>query len=300
MFETGHARETETYADLRNRALRALARDEIQKAEKLSEWAYNEARLSNNSELMERAYCNRAMVANINGDASRFIRGLRTIVSQSQDPGSRYLAAYNLAGVFQDQRLNRKARFYAEVAFQQAEGVEDPMIAAAAHMLGLLWLADSRFQRAQKWIETSLEILELSEASQIMAMKKSTLGYCLALMNQPGPALAVLESSVGAITHSPCRLYEANTRLNFGFSLLEMGQVEWAADQALLALEAVRQGPTRKYALFLLGESLAYLHRPKAARAAFQQLQQEFFPGVAGLADELLANRIHGVISWLA
>ena len=301
MLETRHASENDTYGQLRSRAVAALVCGEVDRAEKLFEWAHTEARRSRDPVLVERAFCNRCMVANVRCEATRFIPDLRKIVSESDDPEARYLAAYNLANAFGEERLNRKARFYAEIALQEAGRLESRHLAAgASYALGLLWLGDSRLQRAQRWIEKSMELLECEAESPTLALEGSSLGYCLTLMRQPRRALNLLENGVDTISRSRSRLYESYARLNFGFALLEMGEAEGAGAQAHQVLESGCQHHERKYSLYLAGEALACLDRLRPAREAFRILQEEFFPGIPDLADELLTHRTHGVISWLA
>ncbi len=298
-IETGS--EPASYAMLRSRARRALDRAESKKAEKLFEWALVEARRRGDPALQERAYCNLIMAANTAGAGDRHIPGARAILKQSLDPETRFLAAYNLAFAFDNNGARRKARFYAQLAWRQAEELGDPAAGgAAAYQLGKLWLGDSRLQRAQRWIETSIELLSRLSDSQDHALGNSTLGYCLALQQQPTRALALLEASAEAVTRTGCRLYEPSVRLNFGFALLEMTDFERAGGQAERVLSLPVSPSQRKYALYLAGEALSILGHRDQARERFGQLQQEFYPQLPSLADELAANCTHGFIGWLA
>lgn len=302
MLETGHSGENGTYDQLKSRAMRALDRGEVGKAGKLYEWAYTEATRRGDPALIDRAFCNLSMVANVRCEGARFIPGLRDVAGRSDDPETRCLAAHNLAYILsEDSRSHRKARFYAELALHNAEHLESaPMAAAATHLYGLLWLMDSELQRAQRWLERSMELLEPEVDPPTLAMEGSNLGYCLTLMHQYRRALALLETGVDTISRARCGLYENVARLNLGFSLLEMGEIEWAAAQARKVLENGSDREVRKYALYLSGEALANLDRPRQAREAFRLLQDEYFPGIPTLADELVAHRTSGVISWLA
>ncbi len=301
--ETNIERQSDpgSYATLKRRARRALDQAEFQKAEKLFEWAYVEATRRHDTALQERAYCNLTMAANASGSADRFLAGTRAILANSADPETRFLAAYNLAFVFDHRGARRKARFYAQVACRQAGALDDTLpAAAAAYNLGRLWLGESRLQLAQGSIEASLELLDERSDADNHALESSTLGYCLTLLRQRRRALALLETSTEAITRAGCRLYEPPVRLNFGFALLEMADVERANHQAERALSLLCGSFDRKYALYLSGETSSILGHAGAARERFSQLQQEFYPQMPTLADELVANRTHGFISWLA
>ncbi len=289
------------YATLQRRARRALDQAELQKAAKLFEWAYVEARRQGDPALEERAYCNMALSAVTTGSATRYLGGLKTIAGGSEDPETRFLAAYDLATVFDNSSDRQEARFYAEIARQLAATSSDPFPrAAASYLLGKLWLGDCRLQPAQRSIEDSIELLDRRGDAQNYALENSTLGYCLMLMGQPVRALTLLEASLRAITGAGSRLYEPAARLNLGFALLEAEDFEGAHLQAEDAL-ALPCGPLdRKYALYLAGETANYLGEFDLAGDRFRRLQEEFFPEMPSLAGELLANPIHGAISWLA
>ncbi len=290
-----------SYATLRDRARQALDRAEYKKAEKLFEWAYVEATRRRDPALQERAYCNLTVAAHATGSAERYLAGIRAILGTGTDRMARFLAAYNLAFVFEHHTARRKARFYAQVACQQAAALDDTLpAAAAAYNLGRLWLGESRLERAQRSIETSIELLDERSDALNHALETSTLGYCLALMGQKRRALALLEASVAAITRAGYRLYEPAVHLNFGFALLEMADFERAHHHAERALEVPCDRPDRKHALYLSGEAASILGRRVTARERFGQLQDEFYPQIPNLADELAANPTYGFICWLA
>ncbi len=301
--EVNFERESEpaAYALLRDRARRALEAAEHKKAEKLFEWALVAAQRQGDAALQERAFCNLIMAANVAGAADRYVPGARAILGQSTGPGTRFLAAYNLSLVFDCQGVRRKARFYAQVAGRLAEELGDPAAGGTvAHHLGKLWLGESRLQEAQRAFETSIELLDRLADAPDHPLGDSTLGYCLALQRQFGRALALLESSVEAVTRSGCRLYEPAVRLNFGFALLEMEDFERADDQATRALSLTGSRLQRKYTLYLAGETASALGHRELARERFAQLQQEFYPQWPSLADELAANSTLGFVGWLA
>ncbi len=293
--------EPVSYARLRSRARRALDRGEYKKAKKLFEWALVEARRQGDTPLQERAYCNLIMAANAAGTADRHIPGARVILGQSADPEARFLAAYNLAVAFDTGGVRSKARFYAQIAGQQAEELGDPVAGGGvAYLLGKLWLGDSRLGRAQRSIERSIELLSQGSGTRDHALENSTLGYCLALRREPARALALLESSARAINRTGCRLYEPVVRLNCGYALLEMEDFERAGDQGERVLRLPGSPIQRKYALYLSGEASSTLGYRDLARERFGQLQDEFYPQLTTLADELAANCTHGFIGWLA
>ena len=292
---------SDSYAALKNRAWQALDRAEFKKAEKLFEWAYVEAGRRNDTALQERALCNMAAVAIPAGSGARYLGEIRAILGRSSDPETRFLAAYNLAFLFELKGALRKALFYAQIAGHQATALEDTLPAAAAsYSLGKLWLGESRLQRAQRSIETSIELLDERSERHNHALETSTLGYCLALLGKTRRALALLESSTAAIADLDCRLYEPAARLNFGFALLEMNELERSHHQAERVVSLPCGPLDRKYALYLSGETASMLGRPGVARERFGKLQDEFYPQIPNLAAELAANHTHGFISWLA
>lgn len=305
MFQTRDAIQQESrsdsYAALKNRAWQALDRAEFKKAEKLFEWAYVEAERRHDTALQERALCNMAAAAIPAGTGARYLGEIRAILGRSADPETRFLAAYNLAFFFELKGALKKALFYAQIAGRQAAALEDTLpAAAAAYSQGKLWLGESRLQQAQRSIETSIELLDERSERRNHALETSTLGYCLALLGKKRRALALLESSTAAIADLACRLYEPAARLNFGFALLEMDELESAHRQAERALGLPCSPGDRKYALYLSGETASMLGQLDTAQEQFGQLQEEFYPQLPDLACELASNHTHGFISWLA
>ncbi len=289
------------YSALNGRARRALARAEFRKAEKLFEWAYVEARRRGAPGLEERAFCNRAVAAATNGSIERYLPGMRAILARSPERENRFLAAYDLAMILETGGFRDQARFFARIAVQLAADLDQPLNASAAlFQLGKLRLGDSRLQRAQRAIEEAIRLLGPEADPVVLALQSSVLGYCLARLEQPSRAIALLEGSVDTIDRCGYRLYEPAARLNLGFSLLEMEEFEGAGEQAerILSLSCCRSD--RKYALYLAGETSGYLGEFDLARDRFRRLQEEFFPEIESLADELCATPTHGVISWLA
>ncbi len=293
--------EAGPYSALKSRANRALARAEFRQAEKLFEWAYVEARRSGDPALEERAFCNCAVVAAANGSAERYLPGLRTILESSPERENRFLAAYDLTMVLETRGARGEARSFARTAARLAATLDQPLNGSAAlFQLGKLWLGDSRLRRAQRSIEEAIGLLGPDADAVVLALQSSCLGYCLARLDQPQRALALLEGSVDVIDRSDCRLYEPAVRLNLGFSLLEMEDFESAGDQAERVLGLSCYPSDRKYALYLAGETSGYLGEFDRARDRFRRLQEEFYPEMESLADEFCAVPTHGVISWLA
>lgn len=109
-----------------------------------------------------------------------------------------------------------------------------------------------------------------------------------------------MRESAEFLSAKSCPRYENATRLNFGFSLLELEDFDTALEQAVEVLASKSRPLQRKSALYLAGEAYSYLGLADLAREYFVTLQQEFYPHTPSLVDTLQAVRTHRLVTWFA
>ena len=107
--------------------------------------------------LVDRARCNRFAVAIELGRAEGAVPALAAILMRKQDGENSRLAAYHLARLYQARKEIPRALFYARQAEELARDSQRPEWIAMSHnQLGMLLLADSRFEPALERLETAL------------------------------------------------------------------------------------------------------------------------------------------------
>lgn len=278
--------------------------------------ALNEARLSEAAEafararsaalrhglpLVDRAYCNWAGIRHAQDRRTGLEKGLSRVLGGSEDPRARQLAAYYLACIHWSQKNLKSARFYGSMAVRLAESLElIPSRVAGVHLLGLVWLAESRLEEARACFQEAVDLSAGQGMHPHAVMAKSTLGYCLALQGRRREGLGHLEEALVALD---CPLYEPPMRLNLGFALLEGGDLDGAIVQGRAALDLLERQGSRvdaKFAYYLLGEGYAQSGAGGQAEECFEILQKTWYPQYPELVRTLLACRTYPLLNWLA
>ncbi len=122
--------------------------------EKALKWAQENA----SQELIDRAYCNWAAVAISIGEGREVAAKLRKILFRYSDTTNRFLASYNLARLNELEKNFRKSIFYAKIALQEAQKLNNlewiassyNQIANAQLALGKTKEAIITYQKAEK------------------------------------------------------------------------------------------------------------------------------------------------------
>lgn len=292
-----------TYWEWHHRGLEALNAARFSEAEEAFARARSEA-LRHRLPLVDRAYCNWAGIRHVQERRTGLEKGLSRILGGSEDPRARQLAAYYLACIHWSQRNLKSARFYGKMAVRLAESLEvTASRIAGVHLLGLVWLAESRLEEARACFQEAVDLSAGQGMHPHAVMAKSTLGYCLALQGRRREGLDHLEQALIDVVDLDCRIYEPSLRLNLGFALLEGGDLDGAIAQGRAALDLLEEQGSRvdaKFAYYLLGEGHAQRGAGGQAEEYFEILQKTWYPQYPDLAQTLLACRTYPLLNWLA
>jgi tetratricopeptide (TPR) repeat protein len=290
------------YWEWHQRGLQALNDARLSEAAEAFARARSEA-LRHRLPLADRAYCNWAGVRHVQDRTKGLEKGLSRILGGSEDPRARQLAAYYLACIHWSQKNLKTARFYGQMAVRLAESLgATPSRVAGTHLLGLVWLAESRLDEARACFQQSVDV-SAGQVHPHAVMAKSTLGYCLSLQGRRREGLAHLEGALLDLMDLDCLIYEPSMRLNLGFALLEGGDLDGAIAQGQAALDLLERQGSRmdaKFAYYLLGEGHAQRGAGRQAEEYFEILQKTWYPQYPELAQVLLACRTYPLLNWLA
>ncbi len=292
-----------SYWDLHARGAEALYEAKLEAAEATFAAARREAETRRLFGLADRAYCNWAATRLERGQPSGLREGLSRVLGSSDDPKARQLASYYLANLYRIRGPFRGARFYAEMSRRLAESLGDrPGQASTTHLLGLLCVAEDRFDLAEDYLHESLKISVKDGTHPSALITICTLGYCLCLAGNMNESLWLLEEARETITAPGCKFYEPDVRLNLGFAYLEWGDLDDAIEQGQTALTLLGEresSEAAKFGYYLTGEAHAQMGAEREAREYFGLLQKTFYPQYSDLADLLLSLRTSRWINWL-
>lgn len=290
------------YEELRNGAVAAIRRGELQEALEHFESALDVARRIGDSDLVGRAFCNVAGVRISLGPCDEIFPELRRILTRNGDPENCRLAAYNLARAYEHKKEYKKGLFYARITMERTQALSEPRpdwLATSHNQIGNLLVAESFFSDAAEHYRTALKVLP-AESGMLHALLEQNIGYCRLMMGEPRDALGLLYPSLRTLRHDPNLGLQA--RLDVALALIEVGKHHHAIRHAGVALStAEKLGRTdqSKNALYLLGEAATMLGDEDLARSYFNRLEQ-FFPDTPFLTDFLLATDVRGMINLRA
>ncbi len=114
------------------------------------EWVAGE----NQPVLEARVRCNRARIAIELGLEGAYTAELRDVLVANADLETSFLAAYSLARFYELRKEARKARFYAQLANDRAEGLDAERQGSSLNQLANVLVAESRFDEAARDLRT--------------------------------------------------------------------------------------------------------------------------------------------------
>jgi tetratricopeptide (TPR) repeat protein len=261
------------------------------------------ARRNDDTDLWDRAFCNRCAVEIELGNRGSWLGELRRIVLRSQDPENGFLAAYNVARAYELDKEVGRATFYARIAQDRCSRLERrDWLAWSKNQTANLLLADSRFEEACTEYGEALELMS-PESSATRSLILDNLGYCEIVRGRYKQGFALLFAGLRTLVYRGAERYQARLRLSLCYAYLEIGRLRRALRHGLRALELATQHndtDSMKYAHFLLGETYNQLGCDEAAREYFTRLQQRFYPGASGVPDLLMAIDVRQIINLKA
>jgi len=279
--EANRAATTEQYETLRADASRALYEGQLERSYELFDRAYDLAVVDGNTNLIDLAYCNRAVVAARTGRSRDMIPRLQEILLRTTDPQVARLSAYNLALVYDRPDGYRKSLFYARISLRYANELDDPaQRASSINQIGNVLCAMSQFEGALDHFRQADEILG-DETSPSKAIVLDNLGYCLTVLGDYHGGFDHLFRSLRMLRRLGARLYETEPSLALCFAYLHIGRPERAARHGARALDLAEEAAdpkSAKLALLLLGEAYKMAGRLEVAHECFTLLQETFYP----------------------
>ena len=255
------------------------------------------------SDLWDRAYCNRSGVAIELGEADESIRELREIVLRSSDDENAFLAAYNVARYYELEKDNRRASFYARVARDRCArlGRRD-WLAWSHNQTGNLLIAESQFEEACTEYENALRVMP-SPRSVPRALILDNLGYCRVVQGRHEEGFRLLIESVRTLSRFGAIREQARPRLSLCYAYLEIARLRPALRQGLRALEIATEHDDHgsvKNAHYLIAETYKQLGQDELAHDYFIRLQRRYYPEAPHVPDLLMAVDVRTLINLKA
>lgn len=279
--EVNRAEAPQKYEALRTEASHALYQGQLERAYELFDQAYGLVVAGGDAELVDLAYCNRAVVALRTGRGRDMIPRLQEILLRTTDPQVARLSSYNLALAYDRPDGYRKSLFYARISLRYANELDDPaQRASSINQIGNILCAMSQFEGALDHFRQAEEILA-DEVSPSKAIVLDNLGYCLTVLGDYPNGFGYLFRSLRMLRRLGARLYETEPSLALCFAYLHIGRPERAARHGARALDLAEQAAdpkSAKLALLLLGEAYKMAGNLDVAHECFTLLQETFYP----------------------
>ncbi|MEO8274913.1 MAG: hypothetical protein ABI639_01765 [Thermoanaerobaculia bacterium] len=252
--------------------------------------------------LQDRALCNRAAISLELGRGAAQVAALRELLVRSSDAENNYLAAYTIARHYELQKDHRKGLFYAQLARDRAQSLDDNRRAASLNYIANFLVAESRFEEGIEMYGEALELLPARDSVR-SAVIGYNLGYCKVLTGAGREGLTLLYASLRALIRRGADTHVMKARLDLAFALLETANAHRAgrhAEKALALAERFADASSRKNALYLLGAASVASGDRVGARRHFERLQQGFFPDADYLPEMLLQIDVRGLVNLKA
>ncbi len=268
----------------------------------LVEEAFAWADAAGNGVLRDRALCNRAAILLELGRGAGVVPALRELLVRTSDPENTYLAAYTIARHYELQKEHRKGLFYAQLARDRAQSLDENRRAESLNYIANFLVAESRFDEAIAVYAEAITLLPERDGLR-GAVIGYNLGYCKVLTGQGREGLALLYASLRSLIRLGAEGHAMKARLDLAFALLETTQARRAGRHAARALELAERladADARKNALYLLGAAAVASGDRVGARRHFERLQQGFYPEADYLPELLLHVDVRELVNLKA
>lgn len=295
-------RNPEDFQAARARWTECVEAGQLESALALVEEAFAWADANGNAVLRDRALCNRAAIVLELGRGNGDVPALRELLVRTSDPENTYLAAYTIARHYELQKEHRKGLFYAQLARDRAQSLDENRRAASLNYIANFLVAESRFDEAIAVYEEAIALLPARDALR-GAVIGYNLGYCKVLTGQGREGLALLYSSLRSLIRRGAEGHAMKARLDLAFALLETSQARRAgrhAARALALAERLDDADAKKNALYLLGAAAVASGDRVGARRHFERLQQGFYPEADYLPELLLHVDVRDLVNLKA
>ena len=255
------------------------------------------------SDLWDRAFCNRCAADMELGGRPDWLPELRQIVLRSSDPENAFLAAYNVAHAYEREKDFDKALFYARIAHDRCAKLRRrDWLAWSKNQTANLLLGQSHFEEACASYEQALDLMPAPPSVQ-RALILDNLGYCRIVQGRHDEGFTLLFQGLRTLRHFGAERFESRMLLSLCWGYLELGRLRRALRHGLRALElADRFGDIEsiKNAHYLLGEAYNELGCHGTARDYFTRLQKRFYPEAVHVPELLMAVDVRNLINLKA
>lgn len=231
------------------------------------------------------------------------VQRLREILLRGANDPNCFLAAYDLAQVYEFRKEFKKGLFYAHLALDRAEVIGNrDWVASARNQVGNMLTAGSRFEAAHETYRQALESLPDGDGRRRAAIHDN-LGYALVLMGRLDEGLELAYRSLRSFRRLGARRDQILPHLTLAYAHLELARYRDAlshARRALALAEEMGEDDSIKNALYLLGEAACLAGDRDGAHGHFASLQSRYFAGSADLPQVLMAVDVRQLINLRA
>lgn len=284
-------------------AIRAVSEGRLPRALELFDSTMTWALEHGDSDLWDRALCNRCAVEVELGEDTESLSELRQIVLRSKDPENAFLAAYNVARAYDKRKDYARALFYARIARGRCTQLErSDWLGWSHNQTGNLLLATSEIEDACAEFERALALASCSSSIE-RALILDNLGYCRILQGRHDEGFALLFESLRILIRLGDDRHQAYPRLALCYAYLDTGRLKSALRHGLRAVEIATRGSDHeaiKNGHYLLGETYSQLGQDETARDYFVRLQQRYYPDAPHVPDLLLTIDVRPLLNLRA
>jgi ATP/maltotriose-dependent transcriptional regulator MalT len=214
-----------------------------------------------------------------------------------------FLAAYNIARVYELQKEHKKGLFYSKVARDRATILDrGDWLGAAFNQMGNFLAAESHFAAATDTYRQALSLLPPTALEPRLHVQVN-LAYCALMEGHLELGLRQVYESLRAARRGGWRRLEVIARLDLCYGLLEAGRLRlaWNHGSRGLALAEEMGDPDQiKKGLYLLGEVAVTAGDPDRGHRCFQSLQQRYYPDQPYLPDLLVSVDVRPMVNLRA
>jgi len=248
------------YDEVTTAAREAFVRGRLDEALGLFDEARHLALAAGDTGRADRAFCNRcAVLAELDAIGPQ-VRELQRILLRSDDPKTRWMAAYYTAVAFDLEGDRERALGFSSRALELAAVLgEAETEAATANLVGNLALAGSRFEEAEDAYERALErYRHLGGYHRLMAAQvEDNLGYTRICTERIEDGIVLCESARDTMRELEATHYLAQPLQDLCYGYLLDGRLDEArvhGEEGLELAFSIDDGLIVKNLLFLLAE----------------------------------------------
>lgn len=280
------------------------ARGELERALSHFDTAMTWALEQGDSELWDRAFCNRcAAEMHSLGTTKEWLGELREIVLRSKDPETGFLSAYNVACAYERDKEYDRAMFYARIARDRCRSLgRRDWMAWSRNQIGNVLVAQSEFEEACREYLRALDLMSAAK-SIARAMVLDNLGYCRHVQGRYDEGFDLLFRGLRMVRSVGGKRFEGRLRLSLCFGYLEIGRQRRALEHGLAALElgtTYDDDDVLKNAHYLVGEAYNELGHHETAHDFFVRLQRRYYPDAVHVPELLMAVDVRKLVNLKA